>query len=72
MDIEESHRCGRLGSSGEINADEHVSRNGHRSNGKVQEREGVPKTQEESTSRTMDTARTPEGLNAGQRGRLQM
>ena len=37
MDVEDSHRRGRLGSGGERNAKEHVSRNIHRGNGEIQE-----------------------------------
>ena len=44
MDMEGGHRGGRLRSSGERDAEEHVPRNGHRGNGKIQEWEGVQRT----------------------------
>ena len=37
VNMEASHRRGRLQSSGELNAEEHVQRNIHRENGKIQE-----------------------------------
>ena len=50
MDMEESHNCGRLGSGGERNAEEHVSQHLHRGNGKIQEWVWGSKDQEESTA----------------------
>ena len=44
MDVEESHRCGVLWSSGERNAEEHVSQHIHRGNGKNATWEGVQMT----------------------------
>ena len=68
--MEESHRCRRLGSSGERNAEEHVPRNGHRRNGKIQEWEWVQRTRR----RAHQELRTAglKGLYARALGRLQM
>ena len=44
MDVKEGHRGGRLRSSGECDAEEHVSRDGDQANREVQERKRVHKT----------------------------
>ena len=65
VDMEESQRCGRLGSSGDGDAGEHVSRNIQRGDGKILEREGLQRTRREHTKnygQQVMSVRTPEGV----------
>ena len=75
MDVEESHRCSRLGSGGERDAEDHVTRNLNRRKQRGPRMEKGSKDQEGSTSRTMGSRSCPSELlknsYASARGRLQ-
>ena len=62
MDVEEGHRGGRLGSSGECDAEEHVPRDRHQTNREVQERKRVQRTRRREHQELWAASRTPEGF----------
>ena len=66
MDVEEGHHGGRLGSSGESDAEEHVPRDRHQANREVQERKSFQRTRrrehQELLGQQVMSVRTPEGF----------
>ena len=65
MEMEDTHRCGRLRSSGERNAEEHVHRKSHRGNGKIQNGKGFRRPGVEhikNYGQQVISVRTPDGF----------
>ena len=62
MDVVESHRCARLRSSRECDAEEHGPRVGHQANREVQEQKKGSKDQEENISIILDSKSCPSAL----------